>query len=108
VQHRVGRVVVTCCQEGALGAQRGSWSSTGLLELNREGKIYFEENSIRRKIAEPCTSKGKVTVNLTPVMTTSPRLATSLSVDWEDKDVWKYIHARKLPLIHYTIRAMIV
>lgn len=63
-------------------------NSRGIMELNsrnREKRIILTtDNDEKRRDFESCELKGQMTVN--PI------------VDWEDTEVWDYIHSERLPI----------
>jgi phosphoadenosine phosphosulfate reductase len=63
-------------------------NSRGIMELNsrnREKRITLTtDNDEKRRDFESCELKGQMTVN--PI------------VDWEDTEVWDYIHGERLPI----------
>lgn len=63
-------------------------NSRGIMELNsrnREKRIILTtDNDEKRRDFESCELKGQMTVN--PI------------VDWEDTEIWDYIHSERLPI----------
>lgn len=57
--------------------------SPDFAQTKREGVVLVNDNTESRRMIESCYKRGKVTVN--PI------------IDWEDRDVWEFIRAEKIP-----------
>ncbi len=73
-----GRIVVTGVRWAESVRRK---QNRGIAEVGRN-LILLNDNEEERMMFENCTKKGKRIIN--PI------------VDWEDEDVWEYIHSRKL------------
>lgn len=58
-------------------------NSVNFTETPRGGAVLMNDNTESREVIEGCYQKNKVVLN--PI------------IDWEDEDVWEFIHARNLP-----------
>lgn len=76
-----GRIVLTGVR-WAESVPRQSRKPFEIVTTKKEDKKLFNDNSEERKLFENCMQKGKRVIN--PI------------IDWEDSDVWDYIHLREL------------
>lgn len=76
-----GRICVTGVR-WAESNQRKNRKAFEVVTAKKEDKKLFNDNDKDRRLFENCMQKGKRVIN--PI------------IDWEDEDVWEYIHSRNL------------
>ena len=77
-----GRICVTGVRWAESTRRKANRAAFEVLESKKRGNYLFNDNDEDRRMFENCTQKGKRIVN--PI------------IDWEDADVWEYIHSRGL------------
>ena len=77
-----GRICVTGVRWAESTRRKANRAAFEVLESKKRGNYLFNDNDEDRRMFENCMQKGKRIVN--PI------------IDWEDADVWEYIHSRKL------------
>ena len=77
-----GRICVTGVRWAESTRRKANRAAFEVLESKKRGNYLFNDNDEDRRMFENCMQKGKRIVN--PI------------IDWEDADVWEYIHSRGL------------
>jgi phosphoadenosine phosphosulfate reductase len=77
-----GRICVTGVRWAESTRRKANRAAFEVLESKKKGNYLFNDNDEDRRMFENCMQKGKRIVN--PI------------IDWEDADVWEYIHSRGL------------
>lgn len=77
-----GRICVTGVRWAESTRRKANRAAFEVLESKKRGSYLFNDNDEGRRMFENCMQKGKRVVN--PI------------IDWEDADVWEYIHSRGL------------
>ena len=77
-----GRIAVTGVRWAESTRRKADRAAFEVLASKKEDKQLFNDNDEDRRMFENCMQKGKRIVN--PI------------IDWEDADVWEYIHSRGL------------
>jgi len=77
-----GRICVTGVRWAESTRRKANRAAFEVLESKKRGNYLFNDNDEGRRMFENCMQKGKRIVN--PI------------IDWEDADVWEYIHTRGL------------
>ncbi len=77
-----GRICVTGVRWAESARRKANRAAFEVLASKKEDKQLFNDNDEDRRLFENCMQKGKRIVN--PI------------IDWEDADVWEYIHSRGL------------
>ena len=77
-----GRTCITGVRWAESTRRKANRAAFEVLESKKGGSYLFNDNDEGRRMFENCMQKGKRIVN--PI------------IDWEDADVWEYIHSRGL------------